>query len=236
MMSTERQQALEKRYSSWKTDDVLRALIEVEFPDKICVVSSFGAESSVLLHKVAQINPHIPIVFLNTGKLFGETLRYRDKLQHVLGLTDIRSIAPLNEDLVTYDGQGDLWQRDADKCCHIRKVLPQERALKSFDAVITGRKKFQTQARQNMRLIESDSGRIRINPLINYDLDSLEAYLDAHDLPRHVLVKDGYKSIGCMPCTARVTGDGDYRSGRWQGQDKQECGIHKPKMVYGDGI
>ena len=226
-------------YASQEADAILRAMIETEFAGKICVVSSFGSESAVLLHKVAQIDPTVPIIFLNTGKLFGETLRFRDRLQTQLGLTDIRTIGPHPDDLKQLDTAGDLWSRDADKCCHIRKVLPQQRALKNFDAVITGRKRFQTSAREKMHMIELEdavTGRVRINPLADFDLASLEAYMDAHKLPRHPLVKDGYLSIGCMPCTSKVKEGEDYRSGRWAQSEKEECGIHASEFVDGDGI
>ena len=255
---------LTEQYGEADGDMILRAMIEQEFPERICVVSSFGAESAILLHKVAQIDPTVPIIFLNTGKLFGETLRYRDRLQAQLGLADIRAIAPHKDDLAATDAAGDLWQKSTDKCCYIRKVLPQARALRGFEAVITGRKRFQTNARRNMAYIEMENGatnpiattdmtpdiagraaqaggtesiqRIRINPLAEHDLPALNAYMEAHKLPRHPLVKDGYLSIGCMPCTDKVTAGGDYRSGRWADEEKEECGIHQPDFVYGDGI
>ena len=232
-------EALRAQYTPLSADETLRAMIETEFSGKICVVSSFGSESAVLLHKVAQIDPSVPVIFLNTGKLFGETLRFRDRLQNLLGLTDIRAIGPHPDDLKQLDAAGDLWSRDADKCCHIRKVLPQQRALKDFDAVITGRKRFQTAARENMNMIELEdaaTGRVRINPLADFDLSALETYIDAHQLPRHPLVKDGYLSIGCMPCTAKVKEGADYRSGRWAQSEKEECGIHSTEFVDGDGI
>lgn len=250
---------LQNRYAGVPPEVLLRAMMTEAFAGRICVVSSFGAEASVLLHMVAEIDPTVPVIFLNTGKLFGETLRYRDRLQTQLGLTDIRSIAPHPADLASTDEQGDLWQTNPDQCCHIRKVLPQQRALKGFDAVITGRKRFQTAARSGMQMIEleadvavpadpadpsdaSDASdketaeRVRLNPLADMDLDMLNSYMETHKLPRHPLVRDGYLSIGCMPCTDKVTKGGDYRSGRWSGQDKEECGIHKPEFVYGDGI
>lgn len=230
---------LSARYAGADGDAVLRAMIEQEFKGRICVVSSFGAEASVLLHKVAQIDPTVPIIFLNTGKLFGETLRYRDRLQASLGLADVRAIGPHNDDLTATDPAGDLWSKSTDACCHIRKILPQQRALQGFDAVITGRKRFQTNARASMAQIEiedAETGRVRVNPLADYDLPTLNAYVETHKLPRHPLVKDGYLSIGCMPCTSKVKEGEDYRSGRWADEDKEECGIHKPEFVYGDGI
>ena len=219
--------------------DFLTTMLQHEFKDEICVVSSFGAESAVLLHMVAQIDPTTPVIFLNTGKLFGETLRYRDRLQTLLGLTDVRSIGPHPTDLAEKDSNEDLWQKNNDMCCHIRKNLPQERALKGFKAVLTGRKRFQTSQRGSMQRIEINdeaAARLRINPLADYTLEDLQAYLETHNLPKHPLVKDGYLSIGCMPCTDKVKEGDDYRSGRWSEQDKEECGMHGTEFVYGEGI
>ena len=219
--------------------DFLTTMLQHKFKDEICVVSSFGAESAVLLHMVAQIDPTTPVIFLNTGKLFGETLRYRDRLQTLLGLTDVRSNGPHPTDLAEKDSNEDLWQKNNDMCCHIRKNLPQERALKGFKAVLTGRKRFQTSQRGSMQRIEIDdeaAARLRINPLADYTLEDLQAYLETHNLPKHPLVKDGYLSIGCMPCTDKVKEGDDYRSGRWSEQDKEECGMHGTEFVYGEGI
>ena len=187
--------------------EFLTTILRDEFKDEICVVSSFGAESAVLLHMVAQIDPTTPVIFLNTGKLFGETLRYRDRLQTLLGLTDVRSIGPHPTDLAEQDSNEDLWQKNNDLCCHIRKFLPQQRALKGFKAVLTGRKRFQTTQRSSMQRIEIDdeaAARLRVNPLADFTLEDLQAYLETHNLPKHPLVKDGYLSIGCMPCTDKV--------------------------------
>ena len=184
--------------------DLLRATIKTEFPGKIAVVSSFGAESAVLLHMVAQVDPATPVIFLNTGKLFGETLRYRDRLQEKLGLTDIRAIGPHPADLAARDPHGGLWNADPDACCHVRKVLPLERALKGFDASITGRKRFQTNARAAMETIEEErvrgtgepgtatGTRFKVNPLADWTQEDLEAYLDEHKLPRHPLTAPAY--------------------------------------------
>ena len=227
--------ALNAGFEGQDASAVLRACIDTHFAGRIGIVSSFGAESVVLLHLVAQIDPTVPVIFLNTGKLFGETLRYRDRLQQSLGLTDIRSVAPHPADLLQKDPKGALWSRDTDGCCHIRKVLPQARAIAGLEALITGRKRFQTGARQMMDIVEIDTdGRYKVNPLANWQLDDLKAYIETHQLPRNPLVKDGYLSIGCMPCTQKVEEGGDYRSGRWAGSDKDECGIHL--NVDGDGI
>jgi phosphoadenosine phosphosulfate reductase len=205
-----------------------------EFGPRVGVVSSFGAESAVLLHLIAQIDPTTPVLFLNTGKLFGETLRYRDRLQDTLGLTDIRNIGPHPADRARLDPQGTLWSKSTDDCCGFRKVVPLRRALEGFDAQITGRKRFQTNARQTMEPVEFFEDRFRFNPLADWTQADIEAYFAAHNLPRHPLVEDGYPSIGCIPCTRRVAAGEGYRDGRWAGLDKDECGIHTG--LNGDGI
>ena len=222
-------------YETMSAPEILRHAIEVQFVDRITIVSSFGAESVILLHMISQIDPSLPVIMLNTGKLFPETLRYRDRLQERLQLTDIRTAFPHPDDLSAEDPKGSLWQRDTDACCDLRKVRPQARAIAPFDALITGRKRFQTGTRAQMNIIERDTdGRYKINPLANWQLDQLKDYIEQHNLPRHPLVKDGYLSIGCMPCTSKVEAGGDYRSGRWANSDKDECGIHS--NVDGDGI
>lgn len=212
---------------------VLELALNEEFEGRAAVVSSFGSESVVLLHMVSQIAPNAPILFLNTGKLFGETLRYRDRLQDALGLGDIRSIGPNASERDARDPEGTLWSRDADACCAFRKTVPIRRALEGFAAQVTGRKRFQTQARAEMRRVEYFEGRFRFNPLADWTREDLEAYIAARNLPRHPLVEDGYPSIGCIPCTRRVRGGEGYRDGRWSGLDKDECGIHG---LDGEGI
>ena len=213
---------------------ILELALGGEFSGRSAVVSSFGAESVVLLHMVAKIDPATPILFLNTGKLFGETLRYRDRLQDELGLIDVRSIGPAPSDRAKLDPDGTLWSRDTDSCCNFRKVVPLRQALEGFDAQVTGRKRFQTRDRASMRPVELFEGRFRFNPLAEWTLADLDTYTLKHRLPRHPLVEDGYPSIGCMPCTRRVAAGEDYRDGRWSGLDKDECGIHTG--VDGEGI
>ncbi len=214
--------------------EFLRFALTDAFPRRIAVVSSFAAESVVLLHQVAKVDPTTPVLFLNTGKHFGETLRYRDRLQDVLGLTDIRAIGPHPDARNALDPEGSLWSRNPDACCNFRKVLPLNRALTGFAATITGRKRFQTETRTHMDRVEFAEGRFRFNPLIAWDLDALAAYIEEHKLPKHPLVMDGYPSIGCMPCTRRVAAGENYRAGRWAGFDKDECGIHTG--IDGEGI
>ncbi|HEX6859101.1 MAG TPA: phosphoadenylyl-sulfate reductase [Caulobacteraceae bacterium] len=197
-----------------------------EFGDKLAIVSSFGAESAVLLHLAARVDPSIPVLFLDTGMQFGQTLDYRKQLAARLGLTDVRDLRPRFQDLATGDPNSDLWRRDVDACCHIRKVLPLDRALDGFDGWITGRKRFQGGDRLRLQVVEETEKHIKFNPLANWTKADIDAYAAEHDLPAHPLVSQGFPSIGCWPCTSPVEDGGDIRAGRWAGQDKTECGIH----------
>jgi phosphoadenosine phosphosulfate reductase len=216
--------------------DLLRPLIERDYRGRIAVVSSFGADSAVLLALVADIDRGTPVIFLDTGKLFGETLRYRDRLAERLGLSDIRTVGPDPALLRAQDGDGVLWASRPDSCCYARKVEPLERALTGFDAWISGRKRYQGGAREDLPLLERDgAGRLKVNPLATWTREQVEREFTARNLPRHPLEADGFLSIGCMPCTDRVAASEDPRAGRWRGRGKTECGIHlalKPRGIF----
>ncbi len=225
---------LAAQYAGADAPTLLAGMINREFKGQIALASSFGTEAAVLLHLVAQANPSTPVVFLDTGKLFGETLRYRDQLIKRLGLKDVRSVEPDAAELEKHDAEGVLWLKDADACCRIRKVEPLARALKPFAAWINGRKRFQANTREIIPAVENDGERIKVNPLAEWTPADIAAYFERHDLPRHPLEADGYKSIGCMPCTDRVAPGEDPRAGRWRGRDKTECGIHMPVTARGE--
>lgn len=229
----------DRRFGRRGAKEILRIAIRDLFEGEIALVSSFGADSSVLLHLVSQIDRSTPVVFVDTGKLFGETKRYRDDLIDRLGLTDVRSVSPDADDLAVHDPKGHLWVSDNDQCCHIRKVLPLQRALGVFSAWISGRKRHQSATRASLPFFEVDEGRIKVNPLADWRAADILQYAKDHDLPPHPLVAEGYPSIGCMPCTDKVAPGEDPRAGRWRGMGKVECGIHLPnhgKQIDGSGI
>jgi phosphoadenosine phosphosulfate reductase len=217
---------LAMQYSCSDAQEILRHAIETEFPGRIALVSSFGAESAALLHLVSQIDKSVPVIFLETGKHFAQTLSYRRKLASQLGLTDVRDIRPRAEDIKTHDADGGLWKRDADACCTLRKVEPLAAALDGFDAWITGRKQFHGAGRINLPAFEAGGAHIKVNPLIRWSSDDVADHVAANDLPAHPLVAQGYPSIGCWPCTHPVAAGEDVRAGRWRGSAKTECGIH----------
>ncbi len=226
--SARRAAGLLDSYGHLSGRDLLEVMIGIEFPGRIALASSFGAESAVLLHMISQIDRSLPVLFLNTGKLFGETLRYRDALVESLGLTGVTEVKPDPARLRESDGNGVLWRTNPDLCCHIRKVAPLEAALRNFDAWITGRKRFHGGLRGNLPVIEADATHVKINPLAGWRKQEIETYFEAHGLPRHPLEEDGFLSIGCMPCTDRVAPGADIRSARWSQREKTECGIHLP--------
>jgi phosphoadenosine phosphosulfate reductase len=217
-------------YAGLHGEALLRAMIEREFPRRIALVSSFGTESAVLLRMAAAVDPALPILFIDTGKMFGETLRYRDDLVTLLGLRDVRTVRPTAPRLAERDPDAMLWRTDADACCNTRKVEPLAEALKGFDAWITGRKRYQGGARATLPAIEGADGFIKINPLAGMNFAEIEAAFETYHLPRHPLEAEGFLSVGCYTCSARVAPGADRRSGRWQGSDKNECGIHESML------
>jgi phosphoadenosine phosphosulfate reductase len=211
---------------------VLESMIQERYAGKIALVSSFGTESAILLHMVAEIDKATPVIFLETGKLFAETLAYRDELVARLGLSDVRNVRPSGAQLAAWDPDGRLWQKDADLCCAIRKTNPLDEALAGFEAWITGRKRSQGGSRAGLSLVETGAdGRVTVNPLAFWDDARIDGYFARHRLPRHPLQAAGYTSIGCATCTAKPLPGEDKRAGRWAGLDKTECGIHLPRMA-----
>ncbi len=220
---------LDARLRHAEPQEILQAAVDL-YGDKLALVSSFGAESAVLLHMAAQIKPDIAVLFLDTGMLFGQTLDYRQALAARLGLTNVHDLRPLYQDLAVHDPSQDLWKTDTDACCNIRKVLPLDRALADFDGWITGRKRFHGGSRLRLKVVEESEGKLKFNPLANWSKQQLDDYAAEHDLPAHPLVEFGYPSVGCWPCTKPVEDDDNLRAGRWAGSEKTECGIHTPRV------
>ena len=217
---------LTEKFVALDAQKLLRLAIEDLFPGRIALVSSFGADSAVLLHMLSEINPATPVIFLNTLHLFPETLAYRDQLIAKLGLTNVDTLLPDEKILAQEDPDKFLWASNPDRCCEIRKVLPLAKALQGYDAWITGRKRFQAATRAALPLFEADGARIKVNPLATWTQADIDEYFTAHDLPRHDLIAKNYFSIGCVPCTSSVKPGEDLRAGRWRGRGKTECGLH----------
>ena len=222
-------QALDRALREASPAKIIEAAVKTAGREHLALVSSFGTESAALLKVMADVDPAIPVIFLDTGWLFEETHAYRDTLIATLGLTDVRSIRPLEDTLSREDPDRELWFSDPDACCRIRKVEPLARALKPFSAWINGRKRFQGRARAEIPVVEDDGTKLKFNPFANVSREAIEAIYKLAKLPSHPLVASGYLSVGCMPCSSRTSADEDARAGRWRGRAKTECGIHTTK-------
>jgi phosphoadenosine phosphosulfate reductase len=220
--------ALEARFTGVAAPAMLADLLRGDYAGRIAAVSSFGAESAVLLHMIAAVDRATPVIFTDTLRMFPETLAYRDALVRRLGLSAVHVFRPDPGMLAARDPEDLRAGYDPDGCCAIRKVEPLSRALQGFDAWISGRKGFQAGTRSALPRFEVDGGRLKINPLADWSKADLDAYFDLHGLERHPLEARGYRSIGCAPCTSPVAPGEDARAGRWRGMGKVECGIHQP--------
>lgn len=227
VQATINQNEILEAYAGLEGRDLVRAFAR-DFEGRIGLLSSFGAESAVLLHMVSEVDRSIPVIFLDTLKLFPETIAYRDRLTRELGLRDVRVFQPNVADLENDDPAGSLHRINPDRCCHIRKTLPMEKAFKGFDVMISGRKRFHGAARSDLKPITFDDNRIKLEPLAAFTALDLQNYMVMRGLPSHPLKLEGYHSIGCAPetCTKKGGSADNPRAGRWMGQEKTECGIH----------
>ena len=214
-------------YAGLEGRDLIRTMAR-DYKGRIALLSSFGAESSVLLHMISEIDPSLPVIFLDTQKLFPETLAYRDQLIEELGLTDVRIVKPDPFDVEQQDPGGDLHATSPDQCCNIRKSIPMEKAFAGFEVMISGRKRFHGGGRADLKFLSIDGDRLKVEPLAGFSALDLQTYMVNHHLPSHPLKLQGYRSIGCTPvqCTSPGGTDDNPREGRWMGSDKTECGIH----------
>jgi phosphoadenosine phosphosulfate reductase len=217
--------ALAARLEDASPHDVVAAAARV-LPGRLAVVSSFGTEAAVLLKFVADIDPALPVLFLDTQWLFKETLAYRDELVARLRLTDVRTLLPSPSAVALDDPKRDLCFRDRNACCAMRKVVPLAAALADFDGWISGRKRIHGGERTALPVVENDGARIKFNPLARLTRTEINSVFAASRLPRHPLEALGYTSVGCVPCTGRPAAGGGARDGRWGGLAKTECGIH----------
>lgn len=218
--------AFEALYGHLDAREVIERAATELFPGELAAVSSFGADSAVLLHLIAEVDRHLPIIFLDTGKHFEETFDYRDALAADFGLTNIQVVTPDEAALARIDPTGKLHETNTDACCDVRKVEPMARGVEPYRAWFTGRKRFQASTRAALPAFEAVGSRIRINPLARFTTADQADYMRQHALRENPLVAYGYLSIGCFPCTQPVQPGEDARSGRWAGHAKTECGIH----------
>ncbi|MBL4870757.1 MAG: phosphoadenylyl-sulfate reductase [Robiginitomaculum sp.] len=244
--AAKRAASLPQKYIGLSAQAALERALKFDFKGEIVLASSMGVDSAVLLHMVSKIDKNLPVLFLETGKHFGETLAFRDLLIKTLGLTNVQNIKPDDIDLAKEDPDGLLNQIDKDACCDLRKVRPLAAHIRKFKVQITGRKRFQTPDRAHIEILEVGSDQIKLNPLAHWRAKDITGYMHKHDLPPHPLLTFGFTSIGCAPCTTKVKDGEDPRAGRWRSSDKTECGIHfidgkwvrtnQPPTTFGDYI
>lgn len=213
----------------WSTLDghgLLKAVLEFSGDLRVAVTSSFGTESAVLLDLVARVNKDTPVIFVDTGRMFSETLAYRDTLTAHFGLSNVQTLKAPDQMVANMDPDGTLFETDPDACCHVRKVMPYAQALAEYDVLIGGRKRHHGDSRSEIETVEISGPHIKINPLAHFSAKDIETAFQSHHLPRHPLVNEGYLSIGCAACTFKSTDEKSIRAGRWAGRKKTECGIH----------
>ena len=206
-------------------EDVIKWATDT-FGDRICITSSMS--DAVVIHIASCVKPGIEVVFLDTGYHFAETIGTRDAVEavypvNVINVTPSRTVAEQDAELGPR-----LYGRNPDLCCYLRKVVPLEQALGPYDAWITGVRREETSARSDTKVVEWNERRqmVKVNPIVGWTQDQVDAYITEHGVLVNPLVYDGYPSIGCATCTARVEPGADPRSGRWTGTGKTECGIH----------
>lgn len=210
-----------------KADALIRYAVELLGQGNLALVSSFGAEAAVLLHLVSRVDKDFPILFLETGKHFQETLDYVETLKDRLRLTNVKLVSPNAAALAEVDPDGELHKTHPDQCCDIRKVQPLAETLKGYRGWITGRKRFHGGGRSDLPMVEAEGGQLKINPLVEWSHEEIQEHFMNFALPHHELVYQGYTSIGCEACTHKPEPGDALRSGRWQGKSKFECGIHR---------
>lgn len=198
------------------------------------MVSSFSANSVVLLRLIVQVDRHAPVMFVDTEMLFGETLEYQARVADMLGLTNVQVIKDTDADL--HDPAGTLHKTDPNACCSLRKTAPLREALSSFDGWLTDCKRHQSGTRNHLNMFEAEdnSPRIKMNPLALWSAQDTQRFMQDTKLPRHPLAARGYPSIGCAPCKTPVKKGENPRADRWRATEKEECGIHfaNGKMVH----
>lgn len=224
---------LNEEFEKQKPQEIIAWAVK-EFSPKFAMTSSFGPESGVLLHMASKIDSNIPVLFLETGFHFPETLEYKNQLVKMFGLKnviDLKAAFERREKLVQ-DYEGKPYEKNPDLCCQINKVEPLDAALKGYDAWMSGIRRNQTDFRKSVRILELyEGGLYKISPLANMTSRDTWWYLKEHNIPQHPLYEKGYLSIGCWPCTRPIQAGDDERSGRWAGKEKKECGIHTFKEV-----
>ncbi len=219
---------LNEELESKKPQEMIAWAIQT-FAPRFAMTSSFGPESGVLLHMASRIDPTLPVLFLETGFHFPETLEYKNQLAKLFGLKNVIDLKadPGRREKLIKDTGGVPYEKNPDLCCQLNKVEPLDAALKGYEAWMSGIRRHQTDFRKSIRILELyEGGFYKVSPLANMTSRDMWWYLKEHQIPQHPLYEKGYLSIGCWPCTRPIQAGDDERSGRWAGKSKKECGIH----------
>jgi len=199
-----------------------------EFGEHLCLTCSWQKQSSVLLHMVSELGLDVDVIELDTHLFFRESYETRDRLVERYGVTLIQPEIPTVAEQHRQEGPN-LWERDPDRCCHIRKVEPLLSALEPYQAWVSGIRRDQSPSRAGTMKVEWSErfDAWKIHPLADWDEKRIWAYIAVNEIPYNPLHDVGYRSIGCIPCTRPTRLDEEERAGRWAGSDKLECGIHE---------
>lgn len=221
-------QSLAKQFESAKPEDILKEAV-TRIP-RLTVACSFGAEDMVLVDMFMKIYPEIDVFYLDTDLLFQETYELINEAVERYGLPNLHQVKAdltLKEQAQQYGEE--LWKKNPDLCCHIRKVRPLQKVLANFDGWVTGIRREQASTRRNAQVFEYDAkfNLIKVNPLAIWTNEQVWTYIHDHHVPYNPMHDKGYPSIGCHPCTKSVLAGEDPRSGRWAGMTKTECGLHR---------
>src|SRR5919204_3202274 len=219
--------------------EVLRWAVD-RFHPRLLMATAFGAEGCCILHMLADIQPAVRVINLETGYQFPETLELRERIKERYGI-EVEYIRP-ELTVAEYEAEhgGPLYRIRPDQCCYDRKILPLRRAVEGYDAWISAIRRDQTNHRQAASVVQWDAkfNLVKVNPLLHWTKKEVWAFIVEHDVPYNPLHDRGYPSIGCWPCTRPVRDGEDERAGRWAGTDKKECGLHvlEPEQESGSGI
>ena len=234
LLSEDELAGLNQKFEDAHPRDVVRWALEHAAFERIAIASAFQAEGTVVMHMATRIRPDVPVLFLETGYQFADTLAFKQRMTERLGLRVIDLVGEYTVERQTEEFGPRLFERDPDRCCELNKVRPMFAALRELDAWITAFRRDSSPTRASAPFVEryeleSERWIVKVNPVAAWTRREVWAYLKEHDLPHNPLYDLGYASIGCAPCTRlRLPGEPE-RAGRWAGLAKWECGIHEPR-------
>ena len=222
---------LNQRFETAAPEDIVRWALAEAGLGRIAIASAFQAEGTCLIHMATRVVPDVPILFLETGFHFAETLAFKERLTEQLGLNVVDLVGEYTVERQTEEFGPRLYERDPKLCCQLNKVAPFDRALRGFDAWLTSMRRDSAWTRRNTPIVsqtefEDGTTLVKVNPIAGWTRQQAWSYLKEHDLPHNPLYDLGFASIGCAPCTRMVFAGEDERAGRWSGLLKTECGIH----------